>query len=242
MLNRLEKLQAVKAWFNDHRSELQTQPAMVDALRKNRTMENYVRDIYFALYNKPLSGCSSCLADALLEVIFSEDRMKEIVSCRFKLKSGVLLRDSSNKLPMATVANLTDEIAIAYLRDNIARKKLFALLPENLDELLKGEKPAPEPANEPDNGQGAEKGNADAPEQGAETGTQGEQTKEAEQSTGSEEKAPENGENGKEEETITAEQVKEMTYNELKAEAAKRGLKPAGTKKADLLDALLASI
>lgn len=238
MLNRLEKLQAVKAWFNDHRSELQTQPAMVDALRKNRTMENYVRDIYFALYNKPLSGCSSCLADALLEVIFSEDRMKEIVSCRFKLKSGVLLRDSSNKLPMATVANLTDEIAIAYLRDNIARKKLFALLPENLDELLKGEKPAPEPAKDPK----AEKGNADAPEQGAETGAEGEQTKETEQSTAKEEKASQNEENGEKKETLTAEQVKEMTYNELKAEVAKRGLKPAGTKKADLLDALLASI
>ena len=79
-MNRLEKLQAVKAWFNDHRSELQTQPAMVDALHKNRTMENYVRDIYFAIHNKPLSGCSSCLADGLLEVIFSEDRMKEIAS------------------------------------------------------------------------------------------------------------------------------------------------------------------
>lgn len=238
MLNRLEKLQAVKAWFNDHRSELQTQPAMVDALRKNRTMENYVRDIYFALYNKPLSGCSSCLADALLEVIFSEDRMKEIVSCRFKLKSGVLLRDSSNKLPMATVANLTDEIAIAYLRDNIARKKLFALLPENLDELLKGEKPAPEPAKEPEAG----KGNTDTPEQGAETGAESEQTKETEQSTTEKEKASQNEENGEGKETLTAEQVKEMTYNELKAEAAKRGLKPAGTKKADLLDALLASI
>lgn len=238
MLNRLEKLQAVKAWFNDHRSELQTQPAMVDALRKNRTMENYVRDIYFALYNKPLSGCSSCLADALLEVIFSEDRMKEIVSCRFKLKSGVLLRDSSNKLPMATVANLTDEIAIAYLRDNIARKKLFALLPENLDELLKGEKPAPEPTKKTK----AEKGNADAPEQGAETGADGKQTQETEQSTAKEEKASQNEENGEGKETLTAEQVKEMTYNELKAEVAKRGLKPAGKTKADLLDTLLASI
>lgn len=223
-MNRLEKLQAVKAWFNDHRSELQTQPAMVDALRKDRTMENYVRDIYFAIHNKPLSGCSSCLADALLEVIFSEDRMKEIVKCRFKLKSGVLLQDSKGKLPMATVANLTDEIAVAYLRDNIKRKDLFEEVPDNLDELLKGSAPA------------------DKPKEGKKEGTQGDKDHETEQPTGGEEKAPENGGNDGEGDNLTAEQVQAMTYNELKAEVAKRGIKAEGTKKADLLDALLETL
>lgn len=223
-MNRLEKLQAVKAWFNDHRSELQTQPAMVDALRKDRTMENYVRDIYFAIHNKPLSGCSSCLADGLLEVIFSEDRMKEIVKCRFKLKSGVLLQDSKGVLPMATVANLTDEIAVAYLRDNIKRKDLFEEVPDNLDELLKGSAPA------------------NKPKEGEKEGAQGDKDHETEQPTGGEEKAPESGGNDGEGDALTAEQVQAMTYNELKAEVAKRGIKAEGTKKADLLDALLATL
>lgn len=223
-MNRLEKLQAVKAWFNDHRSELQTQPAMVDALRKDRTMENYVRDIYFAIHNKPLSGCSSCLADGLLEVIFSEDRMKEIVKCRFKLKSGVLLQDSKGVLPMSTVANLTDEIAVAYLRDNIKRKDLFEEVPDNLDELLKGNAPA------------------DKPKEGEKEGAQGDKDHETKQPTSGEEKAPENGGNDGKDDTLTAEQVHAMTYNELKAEVAKRGIKAEGTKKADLLDALLATL
>lgn len=230
-MNRLEKLQAVKAWFNDHRSELQTQPAMVDALRKDRTMENYVRDIYFAIHNKPLSGCSSCLADGLLEVIFSEDRMKEIVKCRFKLKNGVLLQDSKGVLPMATVANLTDEIAVAYLRDNIKRKDLFEEVPDNLDELLKGETKEPaKPAEEP------------KPEEGAKEPAHSDEKTEGEQVPTEEAKAPENGGNDGEGDTLTAEQVKAMTYNELKAEVAKRGIKAEGTKKADLLDALLETL
>ena len=58
------------------------------------------------------------------------------MNCKFKLKSGVLLIDATGRLPEATAANLTDEIAIAYLRDNIKRADMFEELPENLEELL----------------------------------------------------------------------------------------------------------
>ena len=58
------------------------------------------------------------------------------MNCKFKLKSGVLLIDATGRLPEATAANLTDEIAIAYLRDNIKRADMFEVLPENLEELL----------------------------------------------------------------------------------------------------------
>ena len=64
------------------------------------------------------------------------------MNCKFKLKSGVLLIDATGRLPEATAANLTDEIAIAYLRDNIKRADMFEELPNNLEELLAEEEKA----------------------------------------------------------------------------------------------------
>ena len=61
------------------------------------------------------------------------------MNCKFKLKSGALLIDATGRLPEATAANLTDEIAIAYLRDNIKRADMFEELPDNLEELLADE-------------------------------------------------------------------------------------------------------
>ena len=53
-----------------------------------------------------------------------------------------MLIDATGRLPEATAANLTDEIAIAYLRDNIKRADMFEELPENLEELLAEEEKA----------------------------------------------------------------------------------------------------
>ena len=64
------------------------------------------------------------------------------MNCKFKLKSGVLLIDATGRLPEATAANLTDEIAIAYLRDNIKRADMFEELPDDLEELLAEEEKA----------------------------------------------------------------------------------------------------
>jgi len=164
--------------------------------------------------------------------------MKDITNCHFKLKTGVLLQDSKGLLPMATVANLTDEIAIAYLRDNRKRINLFVEVPEDLEELLATE---PAPANAT----------------GDENANQGDANKEDEQSATDAKKALENGQNdgqgegdanqggddaNQEQAELTAEAINAMSYNDLKAEVAKRGIKTEGTKKADLIDALLSAL
>ena len=137
-MNRLQKFYKLQEWFNARRSELTSQPAMVSAIRANHEIEAIICDLYFSLYNKTLGGCGSCLADALIVILHEEERMKEIANCHFKLKTGVLLQDSKGKLPMVTVANITDDLAIAYLRDNIARKRFFAEMPEDVDVLIAG--------------------------------------------------------------------------------------------------------
>lgn len=231
-MNRLQKFYKLQEWFNAHRSELNSQPAMVSAIRANREIEAIICDIYFSLYNKTLGGCGSCLADALIVILHEEERMKEIAQCHFKLKTGVLLQDSKGKLPMVTVANITDDLAIAYLRDNIARKRFFAEMPEDVDVLIAGkaiikENPTPKPEEKP----------IDTPENPA----QGEQKTEGEQVPTDGAKAPENGENG-DENKLTAEAIQAMTYKELQAAAKAHGIKVIGTRKDDLIDALLATL
>ena len=231
-MNRLQKFYKLQEWYNAHRSELVSQPAMVSAIRANREIEAIICDIYFSLYNKTLGGCGSCLADALIVILHEEERMKEIAQCHFKLKTGVLLQDSKGKLPMVTVANITDDLAIAYLRDNIARKRFFAEMPEDVDVLIAGkaiikENPTPKPEEKP----------TDTPENPAE----GEQKTEGEQVPTDGAKAPENGENG-DENKLTAEAIQAMTYKELQAAAKAHGIKVIGMKKDDLVDALLATL
>lgn len=231
-MNRLQKFYKLQEWFNAHRSELNSQPAMVSAIRANREIEAIICDIYFSLYNKTLGGCGSCLADALIVILHEEERMKEIAQCHFKLKTGVLLQDSKGKLPMVTVANITDDLAIAYLRDNIARKRFFAEMPEDVDVLIAGkaiikENPTPKPEEKP----------IDTPKNPAD----GEQKTEGEQVPTDGAKAPENRENG-EENKLTAEAIKAMTYKELQAAGKERGIKVVGMSKDNLIDALLATL
>ncbi|MBR1534530.1 MAG: hypothetical protein IJ639_09195 [Ruminococcus sp.] len=231
-MNRLQKFYKLQEWFNARRSELNSQPAMVSAIRADHEIEAIICDLYFSLYNKTLGGCGSCLADALIVILHEEERMKEIANCHFKLKTGVLLQDSKGKLPMVTVANITDDLAIAYLRDNIARKRFFAEMPEDVDVLIAGkaiikENPTPKPEEKP----------TETPENPAE----GEQKTEGEQVPTDGAKAPENGENG-DENKLTAEAIKAMTYKELQAAGKDRGIKVVGMSKDNLIDALLATL
>lgn len=147
-MNRYEKLQWLKEWYKDHRGEWNTQSSMVSSIRADRTAKAYLYDLYFSLTNKALKGCGSCESDALLFLMTksTEEKMKKIMNCRFKLKEGVLLSDIKHKLPDATIANLTDEIAIAYLKDNPRRAQFFEVIPEDWD---KEEEPVVEAKEEP---------------------------------------------------------------------------------------------
>lgn len=140
-MERVQALIELKQWYDDRKATLQSQPSIVKAIKADPSIESTIRTLYFGLFNKSLGGCGSCLADALAILIhYSNKEMKKIIDCKFKLKPGVLLADSHLVLPHATSANLTDEIAIAYLRDNPARASLFNELPDNWQELIAEQK------------------------------------------------------------------------------------------------------
>lgn len=134
----LEKLTWLESWYNENKADLQGQPALVKAIKANTMVQRIIESLYFQLFNKPLNGCGSCLADGLATLLhYSRKNIKAIMNCRFKLKAGVLLADPFNALPMVTSGNLTDELAIAYLKANPARISMFSEVPNDLDELLK---------------------------------------------------------------------------------------------------------
>ena len=133
----IDKYDAIIEWINLNRSGFKTQTEVIEAIRKCSYIEGYIRELSLILFQHTLGTCGNCLADALIAIRkYPRGKLQQIMNCKFKLKSGVLLIDATGRLPEATAANLTDEIAIAYLRDNIKRADMFEELPDNLEELL----------------------------------------------------------------------------------------------------------
>lgn len=139
----IEKYDAIISWINLNRSGFKTQTEVIEAIRKCSRIEGYIRELSLILFQHTLGTCGNCLADALIAIRkYPRAKLEQIMNCKFKLKSGALLIDATGRLPEATAANLTDEISIAYLRDNIKRADMFEELPENLEELLAEEEKA----------------------------------------------------------------------------------------------------
>ena len=139
----IEKYDAIIEWINLNRSGFKTQTEVIEAIRKNSRIEGYIRELSLILFQHTLGTCGNCLADALIAIRkYPREKLQQIMNCKFKLKSGALLIDATGRLPEATSANLTDEIAIAYLRDNIKRADMFEELPDNLEELFAEEEKA----------------------------------------------------------------------------------------------------
>lgn len=133
----IEKYDAIIEWINLNRSGFNTQTEVIEAIRKCSSIEGYIRELSLILFQHTLGTCGNCLADAMIAIRkYPRAKLEQIMNCKFKLKSGVLLIDATGRMPEATAANLTDEIAIAYLRDNIKRADMFDELPENFEELL----------------------------------------------------------------------------------------------------------
>ena len=92
---------------------------------------------------------------------------------------------------MVTSGNLTDELAIAYINENPARKSMFEELPDDLDELLSdaAQESNSNDAEESGISDQAEVENAESPAE--ETTEQGEGSPEVENAADAEEQAEE---------------------------------------------------
>lgn len=93
-------------------------------------------DLYFLTFNEKMRvGCGSCYNNAYIR-LKKELQMESVKKeeKNFVLSVSSIREFNSNNI--YTNETLTDEVAIAYLKKNINRKKQFAKVPENLEELL----------------------------------------------------------------------------------------------------------
>lgn len=93
-------------------------------------------DLYFLTFNERMKlGCGACYNKAYIR-LKQELKMENVK----KEEQNFVLKVSSIREFNGSISynndNLTDEVAIAYLKKNINRLKQFSKVPENLEELL----------------------------------------------------------------------------------------------------------
>lgn len=83
---------------------------------------------------REVKGCNTCFFDAFVKLMLIRDIMP---NCQFQLRSGTtLLRDINRKVKNVSKHNVTDELALYYLKTNPNARAMFSIVPKNLDELL----------------------------------------------------------------------------------------------------------
>ena len=96
----------------------------------------FINDMSVVVLSKCVrnSSCGDCYRDAFLEIYHKLKMLGTMPKeKKFVLRAGVLLHFNGK---MYVNENLTDDIAVAAISDNVGRKDLFQKFPDNLDELI----------------------------------------------------------------------------------------------------------
>lgn len=94
--------------------------------------------VYHDLFGEVCTGCPTKIAGYIKRIKNYKKTKVMSKKSKFILKKGsqIIQKGSSKSY---SNANLTDELAIEFLKKNPNRKVLFAKLPENVDELIASE-------------------------------------------------------------------------------------------------------
>lgn len=86
------------------------------------------------------TSCSRCYADAFIEMYttFKKHGLRPMPN--FKLKRGIVVK-SASYAEVITNSNLTDEMAVKWLKDNPKRIDLFEVYPADWEALIADNKP-----------------------------------------------------------------------------------------------------
>jgi hypothetical protein len=105
-----------------------------NALKNDTALRHEVEVLTKRFLGRSVSGCGNCFFDAYMELI----NIKNMEETKFQVKRGAVIYDPVNQDAgkILTFSNCTDELALYHLKHNPGCKKYFAVLPENIDELL----------------------------------------------------------------------------------------------------------
>ena len=105
----------------------------------NELIENHLKEVftlYHKMYGEVCTGCPNKIAGYIKRIKnFKQSKIMSNEKSNFKLKKGAILPKPGTS-EVYSNENLTDEVAIRFIKKNPNRKQLFAVLPKNLDELL----------------------------------------------------------------------------------------------------------
>ena len=85
-------------------------------------------------------SCSRCYADAFIEMYTTFKKYGLRPMPNFKLKRGIVVK-SASYAEVITNSNLTDEMAVKWLKDNPKRIDLFEVYPHDWEQLIVDEQP-----------------------------------------------------------------------------------------------------
>lgn len=106
-----------------------------DELIKNHL--KLVFETYYQLFGKVCTGCPAKIAGYIRSIKNYEEAktMEAQTTAQFQLKDKAVIVVPGSNIAYSN-ANLTDTVAIAFLKKNINRMVLFKKLPEDLESLL----------------------------------------------------------------------------------------------------------
>ncbi|MDH6354492.1 hypothetical protein M2132_000820 [Dysgonomonas sp. PH5-45] len=110
-----------------------------------RFIEQYYERITFRPFAR--TSCGRCYNDAFIEMYTTLKKHGLRPMSKFRLCNGVVLQSARFK-EIVTNANMTDQIALLWLKDNPHRIGLFSRYPENWKELIEQDEPQPQSSEE----------------------------------------------------------------------------------------------
>lgn len=128
VLNKLKKLQA-----------LSSEEILKGRDSNNTPFLKILFEVHQALFHETCTTCPAKIAGYIHRIKnFKIEQMSQ--KSNFQLHQGAVIIFAGTSESYSN-ANLTDEVAIRFIKLNENRKSLFSKLPENIDELLSEERP-----------------------------------------------------------------------------------------------------
>lgn len=133
----IERIQALKTRGAQHSNSRE----LLNQIKADYAFKREIGELYYEIFQKRVTGCNNCYADAFFELINllkEEKGMETKIEKKFIIKRGVLLYDQVNldAGKMMSYINQTTELALYHLATNPGCVKYFAQLPDNWQEQV----------------------------------------------------------------------------------------------------------